>query len=52
MLKNPEHLSDDQLDVLHELRKNNSVLYRSWQLKEGLRDLYRLEDPEDAPELL
>jgi transposase len=52
LLKDPENLSDDQLDVLHELRKNNSVLYRSWQLKEGLRDLYRLEDPEDAPEHL
>jgi len=25
------------------------VLYRSWQLKEGLRDLYRLADPADAP---
>ncbi|MGH3732351.1 MAG: ISL3 family transposase [Acidimicrobiales bacterium] len=52
LLKDRDKLSDDQLDVLHELRKNNSVLYRSWQLKEGLRDLYRLEDPEDAPEHL
>jgi len=26
-----------------------SVLYRCWQLKEGLRDLYRLADPADAP---
>jgi transposase len=24
------------------------VLYRCWQLKEGLRDLYRLADPADA----
>ena len=49
LLKDPEHLSDDQLSVLHELRRNNSALYRSWQLKEGLRDLYRLDDPRDAP---
>jgi transposase len=35
--------------VLHELRRANSVLYRCWQLKEGLRDLYRLHDPSDAP---
>ena len=25
------------------------MLYRCWQLKEGLRDLYRLADPTDAP---
>ena len=49
LLKDPDDLSDDQLGVLHELRKNNSVLYRSWQLKEGLRDLYRLRNPADAP---
>jgi transposase len=52
LLKDPDHLNDEQLAVLHELRKNNSVLYRSWQLKESLRDLYRLRDPSDAPEHL
>jgi transposase len=45
-------LSDKQLSVLHELRRNNSVLYRGWQLKESLRDLYRLRNPQDAPEHL
>ena len=25
------------------------MLYRCWQLKEGLRDLYRLPEPTDAP---
>ncbi len=25
------------------------MLYRCWQLKEGVRDLYRLADPADAP---
>jgi transposase len=49
LLKDPDSLTDEQLDVLHELRKHNSVLYRSWQLKEGLRDLYRLRHPKDAP---
>ena len=49
LLKDPEHLKPSQLDVLHELRRSNSVLYRCWQLKEGLRDLYRLADPSDAP---
>ena len=49
LLKDPANLSDEQLSVLHELRRNNSVLYRSWQLKESLRDLYRLRQPKDAP---
>lgn len=49
LLKDPANLSDEQLAVLHELRRNNSVLYRSWQLKEALRDLYRLRNPDDAP---
>jgi transposase len=49
LLKDPANLSDEQLAVLHELRRSNSVLYRSWQLKEALRDLYRLRNPLDAP---
>lgn len=49
LLKEPSRLTPSQLEVLHELRRTSSVLYRSWQLKEGLRDLYRLEDPADAP---
>lgn len=49
LLKDPDNLSDEQLSVLHELRRSNSVLYRSWQLKEALRDLYRLRRPTDAP---
>jgi transposase len=49
LVKDPTNLSDEQLSVLHELRRSNSVLYRSWQLKESLRDLYRLRHPEDAP---
>jgi transposase len=48
LLKDPDNLSGEKLAVLHELRRNNSVLYRSWQLKEALRDLYRLRQPKDA----
>jgi transposase len=52
LLKDPDALKPSQLDVLHELRRSGSVLYRCWQLKEGLRDLYRLADPADAAEHL
>jgi transposase len=52
LLKDPSQLNASQLEVLHELRRSHSVLYRCWQLKEGLRDLYRLQDPADAPEHL
>lgn len=48
LLKDPDALKPSQLDVLHELRRSGSVLYRCWQLKEGLRDLYRLPEPADA----
>ena len=48
LLKDPATLTPTQLQVLHELRRNRSVLYRCWQLKEGPRDLYRLADPADA----
>ncbi|MGH3505172.1 MAG: ISL3 family transposase, partial [Nocardioidaceae bacterium] len=48
LLKDPDRLLPTQLEVLHELRRSGSVLYRCWQLKEGLRDLYRLPDPADA----
>lgn len=48
LLKDPDQLLDSQLDVLCELRRNRSVLYRCWQLKEGIRDLYRLARPADA----
>ena len=49
LVKDPDNLNDSQLEVLHELRRSKSVLYRCWQLKEGLRDLYRLRRPQDAP---
>lgn len=48
LLKDPDNLSDTQHDVLDRLRRERSVLYRCWQLKEALRDLYRLAKPQDA----
>lgn len=48
LLKDPDALNDNQLAVLDALRRERSVLYRCWQLKEGLRDLYRLRRPADA----
>ena len=52
LVKDPADLSEDQLEVLHTLRRRTSVLYRGWQLKEGIRDLYRLRKPSHAPEHL
>lgn len=49
LLKDQADLTADQLGVLHELRRRTSVLYRAWQLKEGVRDLYRLRWPSQAP---
>lgn len=48
LLKVAERLSRAQLAVLETLRRQRSVLYPCWQLKESLRDLYRLNDPNDA----
>jgi transposase len=45
LLKDPARLSARQRGVLESLRRERSVLYRCWQLKEALRDLYRLPDP-------
>lgn len=45
LLKDPDRLTDAQRGVLDELRRSRNVLYRGWQLKETLRDLYRLGDP-------
>lgn len=52
LLKDPDQLKPSQLEVLHELRRTGSVLYRCWQLKEGLRDLHRLTEPTEAEEHL
>jgi transposase len=51
LLKDPDQLKDSQLAVLHELCRNRSVLYRCWQLKEAVRDLFRLADPPTLPDI-
>ena len=48
LLKDPDNLSENQRQVLDRLRRERSVLYRCWQLKEALRDLYRLRRPQEA----
>lgn len=48
LLKDPASLTDQQRSVLQELEAERSVLYRCWQLKEALRDIYRLATPLDA----
>jgi transposase len=50
LVKDQDDLTSDQLAVLHQLRRERSVLYRCWQLKEGLRDLFRLQHPDQAPQ--
>jgi len=52
LVKDPDALKPSQLAVLDELRRRRSVLYRCWQLKEGIRDLYRLRRASDATEHL
>jgi transposase len=42
-----EHLNDDQHAILKSLRRDRYRLWRAWELKEGLRDLYR-RIPTDA----
>jgi transposase len=43
-----EHLSDDQHALLNALRRDRYRLWRAWELKEGLRDLYRRIPAVDA----
>ena len=45
LLKDPQHLSRSQQQILIRLRKQRSMLYRAWRLKQDLRDLYRLPRP-------
>jgi len=52
LVKDPGDWKVSQREIVDRLRKDRSVLFRAWALKEALRDLYRLDDPDDAPELL
>lgn len=52
LLKAPERQTDAQLARLAEVAATNKRLYRAFLLKEELRLLYHLPDPERAPEHL
>ena len=52
LVKDPGDWKDSQREIMAQLKRDRSTLYRAWLLKEALRDLYRLADPADAPELL
>jgi transposase len=52
LVKDPGDWKDSQRAVMARLKRDRSVLYRAWLLKEALRDLYRLADPADAAALL
>lgn len=43
-----ERLDDNHHDLLRRLRRNRYALWRAWELKERLRDLYRSVDPATA----
>jgi transposase len=44
LVKDPGALSTDQRLTLAQLRRERSVLFRAWALKEALRDVYRLRE--------
>ncbi|MCA1843280.1 MAG: ISL3 family transposase [Actinobacteria bacterium] len=44
LVKDPGSLTTKQRLILRELRLSRSVLYRAWEMKEGLRDIYRLRE--------
>ena len=43
-----ERLDRRHRELLNELRRDRYHLWRAWELKEQLRDLYRTTDPDDA----
>ena len=50
LLKDPADLKASQQAMLAELRATRHLLWRAYEIKESLRDLYRLPDPsQEAP---
>jgi transposase len=43
-----EHLDDQHREILSLMRRHRYRLWRTWELKEQLGDLYRSTDPADA----
>lgn len=44
-----EKLKAEQRELVNRLRRHRYRLFRAWELKEQLRDLYRTTDPDQAP---
>lgn len=47
-----ERLKPEKLELINTLKRTRRKLYRAWELKELLRDVYRKIAPEDAPAYL
>jgi transposase len=47
-----EHLDSDHRELLQQLRRTRYRLWRAWELKERLRDLYRIVESETAEDYL
>jgi transposase len=43
-----ERLDSDHRHLLNQLRRTRYALWRAWELKERLRDLYRIVEPDQA----
>jgi transposase len=52
LLTGAEHLTPDRRDIVAALRRHRYRLWRAWELKEQLRDLYRTVPPDQASEYL
>lgn len=47
-----ERLDERHRSLVNQLRRNRYALWRAWDLKERLRDLFRTVDPDDAADYL
>lgn len=43
-----ERLDEDRRATVNRLRRERYRVFRAWELKEKLRDLYRTVEPDDA----
>lgn len=48
LLAGAERLAMESQDLIRAVRRHNRRVYRGWELKEELRELYRTVDPKDA----
>lgn len=52
LLAGAERLATESEDLIRAVRRHNRRVYRGWELKEELRELYRTVDPKDAANYL